>query len=74
MNGFDARRERLVSILEARGISDPRVLQAFREVPRHRFVPEGLAEFAYEDRPLPIGRGQTISQPYIVAWTYPFGL
>jgi protein-L-isoaspartate(D-aspartate) O-methyltransferase len=68
MNGLDARRERLISILEARGISDPKVLQAFREVPRHRFVPEGLAEFAYEDRPLPIGRGQTISQPYIVAW------
>ena len=68
MNGHDARRERLISILEARGINDLKVLQAFREVPRHRFVPEGLAEFAYEDRPLPIGRGQTISQPYIVAW------
>ena len=68
MDGLDARRERLVAILKAQGISDPNVLQAFGEVPRHRFVPEGLAEFAYEDRPLPIGQGQTISQPYIVAW------
>ena len=68
MDGLDARRERLVAILKAQGISDGRVLQAFRETPRHRFVPEGLAEFAYEDRPLPIGEGQTISQPYIVAW------
>jgi protein-L-isoaspartate(D-aspartate) O-methyltransferase len=68
MDGLDARRERLVAILKAQGISDPKVLQAFRDVPRHRFVPEGLVEFAYEDRPLPIGEGQTISQPYIVAW------
>ncbi|MEE9278615.1 MAG: protein-L-isoaspartate(D-aspartate) O-methyltransferase [Myxococcota bacterium] len=53
--------------LEARGMSDPRVLEAMRKVPRHRFVPPELQEAAYEDRPLPIGHGQTISQPYIVA-------
>jgi protein-L-isoaspartate(D-aspartate) O-methyltransferase len=49
------------------GIKDPRVLEAMRRVPRHRFVPEPQIERAYEDRPLPIGYGQTISQPYIVA-------
>lgn len=53
--------------LRARGIDDPALLNAFREVPRDRFVPTELAEFAYDDRPLPIGEGQTISQPYIVA-------
>ena len=50
-----------------RGIETPSVLTAFREVPREEFVPESLREFAYEDGPLPIGAGQTISQPYIVA-------
>lgn len=50
-----------------RGVSDPRVLEAMRSVPRHRFVPEGMARLAYGDRPLPIGHNQTISQPYIVA-------
>lgn len=53
--------------VERRGVKDPRVLAAVRAVPRHRFVPEGLIDRAYEDRPLPIGSGQTISQPYIVA-------
>jgi protein-L-isoaspartate(D-aspartate) O-methyltransferase len=53
--------------IEARGVRDPRVLAAMRAVPRHRFVPEGLAAEAHADRPLPIGLGQTISQPYIVA-------
>ena len=53
--------------VEARGIRDPRVLAALREVPREHFVPEGLAEFAYDDTPLPIAEGQTISQPFIVA-------
>ncbi|MBK7078341.1 MAG: protein-L-isoaspartate(D-aspartate) O-methyltransferase [Myxococcales bacterium] len=52
----------------ARGVSDPRVLTAMRAVPRERFVPPALAELAYADRPLPIGEGQTISQPYVVAW------
>jgi protein-L-isoaspartate(D-aspartate) O-methyltransferase len=53
--------------LKARGIGDSHVLAAMGEVPRERFVPERLAEFAYEDGPLPIGEEQTISQPYIVA-------
>ena len=53
--------------IAARGIDDERVLQAMTEVPRHLFVPEHLRGEAYEDRPLPIGEGQTISQPYIVA-------
>ncbi len=51
----------------ARGISDEAVLEAMRVVPRHLFVPEDMIPFAYDDRPLPIGYGQTISQPYIVA-------
>jgi protein-L-isoaspartate(D-aspartate) O-methyltransferase len=55
------------SQIEARGVRDARVLQAMREVPRDRFVPEAQRASAYEDRPLPIGHGQTISQPYIVA-------
>jgi protein-L-isoaspartate(D-aspartate) O-methyltransferase len=53
--------------IRRRGIDDPAVLAAFRQVPREAFVPEALQEFAYEDGPLPIGEGQTISQPYIVA-------
>ena len=53
--------------LRARGIADLRVLAAMGEVPRERFVPEELREFAYDDGPLPIGEGQTISQPFIVA-------
>jgi protein-L-isoaspartate(D-aspartate) O-methyltransferase len=55
------------SQIEARGVRDPRVLDALRRVPRHRFVPEDLLDQAYEDGPLPIGEAQTISQPYIVA-------
>jgi protein-L-isoaspartate(D-aspartate) O-methyltransferase len=53
--------------LRARGIADPRVLEAMRRVPRHRFVPAAWRSEAYADYPLPIGEGQTISQPYIVA-------
>lgn len=53
--------------LQARDVRDPRVLDAMRRVPRHRFVPEALRARAYDDGPLPIGRGQTISQPYVVA-------
>ncbi|HDQ41694.1 MAG TPA: protein-L-isoaspartate(D-aspartate) O-methyltransferase [Desulfonatronum sp.] len=53
--------------LEARDITDPAVLAAMRKVPRHLFVEEALRAQAYEDHPLPIGHGQTISQPYIVA-------
>jgi protein-L-isoaspartate(D-aspartate) O-methyltransferase len=53
--------------IAARGVRDPRVLEAMRAVPRHRFVPPDLADQAHADWPLPIGAGQTISQPYIVA-------
>jgi len=53
--------------IRARGVSDPGVIRAMKETPRHRFVPEHLREHAYKDHPLPIGSGQTISQPYIVA-------
>lgn len=53
--------------LKARDIDEPRVLEAMRSVPRHQFVPDRLRTLAYSDRPLPIGHGQTISQPYIVA-------
>jgi protein-L-isoaspartate(D-aspartate) O-methyltransferase len=61
-------RERMVEHqLRRRGIRDPRVLQAMATVPRHEFVPPGLRWAAYEDRPLPIGFGQTISQPLMVA-------
>ncbi|MDI7269236.1 MAG: protein-L-isoaspartate(D-aspartate) O-methyltransferase [Myxococcota bacterium] len=53
--------------IAARGVSDPAVLRAMGRVQRHRFVPTGQMPFAYDDTPLPIGQGQTISQPYIVA-------
>jgi len=53
--------------IEARGVKSPAVLAAMRAVPRHAFVPEQIRAHAYEDRPLPIGEHQTISQPYIVA-------
>jgi len=53
--------------LELRGINDPRVLEAMRKVERDRFVPEDVRGFAYDDRALPIGYGQSISQPYVVA-------
>ncbi len=60
-------RERLAKRLEERGIRDPAVLQQIRDVPRHLFVDEALSSRAYEDTALPIGQGQTISQPFVVA-------
>ena len=64
-----ARRARMVAEqIEARGVRDRRVLAAMSTVPRHLFVPDALREDAYDDTPLPIGFGQTISQPYIVAY------
>jgi len=60
-------RDRLIERLRANGISDERVLNALRAVPRHLFVDEALATRAYEDTALPIGHGQTISQPWVVA-------
>ncbi len=65
---FDEARERMVEEqLHARGLREERLLSAFRKVPRHLFVPQELQRDAYTDHPLPIGEGQTISQPYIVA-------
>ena len=65
---FTREREEMVEFqVRARGVRDERVLAAMRKVPRHLFVPKGFERAAYEDRPLPIGEGQTISQPYIVA-------
>lgn len=62
------RRLRMVrEQIERRGVRDPRVLQAMREVPRERFLPEAVREFAFDDAPQPVGCEQTISQPYIVA-------
>ena len=66
---YDRARGRMVADqIAAREVRDPRTLQAMRKVPRHLFVPAASASQAYEDYPLPIGHGQTISQPYIVAF------
>ncbi len=63
------QRERMVrEQIEARGVKNHRVLEAMRKVPRHLFIPEAYRNMAYEDTPVPIGEGQTISQPYIVAY------
>jgi protein-L-isoaspartate(D-aspartate) O-methyltransferase len=65
---FKAMREKMVETqIKARGVKDPRILSALLKVERHRFVPEEYLHSAYTDQPLPIGEGQTISQPYIVA-------
>jgi len=64
----EARRRMVDQQIAARGVADQRVLAAMRKVPRHRFVDARLAADAYDDRPLPIGHGQTISQPYIVGY------
>ncbi len=75
MNSFDqesVHKQRRLDMVDEqiafRDITSPEVLRAMRTVPRHRFVPEYLADLAYGDTPLPIGMGQTISQPYIVAF------
>jgi protein-L-isoaspartate(D-aspartate) O-methyltransferase len=60
------RREMVERFVVPRGVDDPRVLQAMSEVPRHRFVPDPVRSKAYGDHSLPIGHGQTISQPYVV--------
>ncbi|MDX1673145.1 MAG: protein-L-isoaspartate(D-aspartate) O-methyltransferase [Balneolaceae bacterium] len=64
---FKQRRKKLVDTIRGKGISDERVLEAFSIVPRHRFVDTALHDRAYMDTALPIGKGQTISQPYTVA-------
>jgi protein-L-isoaspartate(D-aspartate) O-methyltransferase len=66
--GFTQQRLKLVDIIQAQGVSDPDILEVMRKVPRHEFVPDEFLDQAYENHPLPIGYGQTISQPYIVAW------
>ena len=63
----EKRLEMVYAQIEGRGLNEPRLLQCLRSVPRHRFVPLDVQEHAYDDSPLPIGSGQTISQPYIVA-------
>ncbi len=64
----DERLEMVREQIERRGIEDPLTLKAMRMVPRHLFVPKKMQRYAYQDRPLSIGHGQTISQPYIVAY------
>ena len=66
-DSFGGYRARLVEILRAKGIRDLAVLKAFAETPRHLFVPEALRRRAYEDTALPIGNGQTVSQPFTQA-------
>jgi len=66
---FDRERAQMVaSQIEARDIRDPATLEAMRRVPRHLFVPDQRRRLAYQDRPVPIGYGQTISQPFVVAY------
>ena len=66
---YKSKRENMVKTqLEARDIKDPETLRAMHQVPRHQFVPENIKKYAYADSALPIGNGQTISQPYIVAF------
>jgi protein-L-isoaspartate(D-aspartate) O-methyltransferase len=68
-SSYSAERKRMVAYqIRARGITDKRIIDAFLKVERHRFVPKRYIRNAYEDRPLPIGEDQTISQPYIVAF------
>jgi protein-L-isoaspartate(D-aspartate) O-methyltransferase len=68
MDRFAGERHRMVQVqIKGRGLNDRRLLAAFDQVPRHLFVPLGSRAWSYDDRPLPIGFGQTISQPYIVA-------
>jgi protein-L-isoaspartate(D-aspartate) O-methyltransferase len=64
---FSPLREQMVRQIEGRGIRDPEILRVMRATPRHLFLPTDLQSAAYQDRPLPIGRDATISQPYIVA-------
>ncbi len=67
MSRVDAARERLIETMRDRGINDLAILQAFSRVPRHAFVPEAVRHRAYEDNPVPIGFGQTASQPSLQA-------
>lgn len=69
MTDYQKQRENMVRFqIARRGVKSQRVLDAMRSVPRERFLPSVRADFAYDDSPLPIGQGQTISQPYVVAF------
>jgi protein-L-isoaspartate(D-aspartate) O-methyltransferase len=69
VDGHEKKRHDMVARqIAARGVSDPATLDAMQTVPRHLFVPDSQKPYAYQDRPLPIGYGQTISQPYIVGY------
>jgi protein-L-isoaspartate(D-aspartate) O-methyltransferase len=66
---YQEKREKMVKVqIETRGVRDSKILEAMRKVPRHLFVPWNMKSYAYHDEPLSIGEGQTISQPYIVAY------
>jgi protein-L-isoaspartate(D-aspartate) O-methyltransferase len=67
MSLYEKKREEMLRVIRQKGLNDARVLDAMRKVPRHKFVPAAIALDSYRDSPLPIGYGQTISQPYIVA-------
>ena len=67
--GWEEKRTRMIDVdLKPRGITNQEVLKAMMHVPRQEVVPENIRGLAYADRPLPIGEGQTISQPFVVAW------
>lgn len=65
---YASKKDKMLELLQKRGIRDPRILNSMREIPRHQFVPLELEAHAHEDRPLGIGYGQTISQPYMAAY------
>ena len=67
-NKHQGLRNQLVKLLEQKGITDKNVLEAINKIPRHLFLESGFEDFAYQDKPFPIGAGQTISQPYTVAF------
>src|SRR5210317_2419935 len=67
-NRHKGMRNQLVSTIERKGITDKKVLEAIAKVPRHLFMDSGFVDFAYQDKPFPIGADQTISQPYTVAF------
>ncbi|MFN0157927.1 MAG: protein-L-isoaspartate O-methyltransferase family protein, partial [Bacteroidota bacterium] len=68
MGRFDSDRQEMISLIKDRGITDERLLRALATIDRHSFVPEPFTNRSYEDSALPIGKGQTISQPYTVAF------
>ncbi|MFI5389874.1 MAG: protein-L-isoaspartate(D-aspartate) O-methyltransferase [Bacteriovoracales bacterium] len=67
-NQVNQLRRKMIETIERYGVKNSEVIRAMEKVPRHEFVPDSMKEYAYDDGPLPIGEGQTISQPYIVAY------